>query len=123
MKLAVYGTLRRGGPANQLLDGHTYLGQDSIPGTLYDLGAFPAWKQEGNGTVVVDLYDLTSPWARSLEAIDKYEGCFPLNPDQSIFHRRLVTTNGGHPSIAYVYRFDVSGAPKIKSGDWADVTG
>lgn len=121
MHLAVYGTLRRGGPANHLLKGATYVGRDTIPGKIYNLSVFPAWKPEGEGRVVVDLYELTSPWVRTLQGIDKYEGCFPESPDQSIFHRRLVTTGRGIPSIAYAYKFDTSSFPQIKSGDWADV--
>ena len=121
MILAVYGTLRRGGPANHLLRGASYLGKDKIPGKLYNLGSFPGYRAEGDGSVVVDLYKLPERFADMLGAIDRYEGCYPSTPDQSLYNRRSVTTLSGKLSVVtYAYKFPSTN--EIPSGDWFDVT-
>lgn len=120
MYLAVYGTLRRGGPANGLLRGGKWLGLDRVPGVLYDVGPFPALRplKEGEeGTVLVDVYEVDE---KVLPAIDKYEGHYPEAPDQSLFTRReVLTTEGTLPVTVYEYKFTPI-SPVVPSGDWFD---
>ena len=122
MYLAVYGTLRRGGPANGLLRGGKWLGLDRVPGILYDVGPFPALRPNKKGyesnTVLVDVYEVDEG---ILPAIDKYEGHYPEALGQSLFVRREVLTKEGTlPVTVYEYRFDPV-ACIVESGDWFDV--
>ena len=123
MILAVYGTLRRGGPANGLLKGGTWLGQDKIPGDLYDFKAFPGLRPPvQNGTVVVDLYDVSE---EIILKVNKYEGYYPDSPDQSLFVlKEVVTVEGCLPCMTYEYKFP-GGNNLIPSGDYlcAQTTG
>lgn len=118
MKLAVYGTLRRGGPANGLLRGSRFLGLDRVPGNLYALASFPGLRLEENHQkrgVLVDVYDVPD---ELIPVIDKYEGYFPEALDQSLFTRKEVTTlERKIQVVVYEYRF-TSTTPLILTGDW-----
>ncbi len=126
MILAVYGTLRRGGPANGLLRGSKWLGMDRIPGCLFAVGTFPGARfnaEHVSHGIVVDLYQLPEGKEDDyFERIDRYEGFYPEQPDQCLFLRKEVTTvEGQMPVIAYEYRFTPV-APLILSGDWFDAS-
>lgn len=120
--IAVYGTLRRGGPANGLLRGCKYLGLDRVPGSLYDMGAFPALRldREGNKKgVLVDLYEVPEGQGIIIR-VDKYEGYYPDADDQSLFVRKeTVTLEGALPVTVYEYKWPPV-APYIPSGDWLE---
>ena len=118
MILAVYGTLRRGGPSNHLLMGAKYIGRDTVKGRLISLGDFPGFKTDGDTPVVVDLYEVDTGKPETLSSIDRYEGFYPDKPDQSLYFRKEVTTEKGLSAVIYVYRFD--GNVPITSGDWFD---
>lgn len=121
MRLGVYGTLRRGGPANHLLKGAKYLGTDKINGTLYALGDLPCLKLTGAGTgpVIIDIYEVPTDDRKIIESIDRYEGHFPTEPDQSLYVRKVVTTlELLTPVCVYEYKFGISGATKLLDGDW-----
>lgn len=123
MILAVYGTLRRGGPANGMLRGAKWLGLDKIRGCLYNLTSFPALRlscpENQKVDVLVDLYELPDgDEAKYLATIDRYEGYYPEAPDQCLYLRREVTTlEKKLPVTVYEYRF-APVAPTIQSGDW-----
>lgn len=118
--VAVYGTLRYGDRANHLMDGCKYLGQDTIKGKLYDLGAYPGAKFSNvsdDSTIVVDLYSFPNPGI--LKGLDRYEGYFIDDPDSSLYERKQTTTNEG---VATVWVYEYLGAVdedwRIESGDW-----
>jgi gamma-glutamylcyclotransferase (GGCT)/AIG2-like uncharacterized protein YtfP len=67
----VYGTLRSGGRASGLLRGCECLGARTLPGTLYDLGAYPALVLEGEGRVEGEVWRCPG---ELLHALDEYEG-------------------------------------------------
>lgn len=123
--IAVYGTLRYGGPANGLMRGFKYLGKDHIYGKIYNLsGYYPALhlgtEGEEDHQVVVDLYEIKDE--RLLANIDRYEGYFPNEPDQSLYKRELTLTVEGNMEVwVYEYRFDCDKSLLIPSGDWFDV--
>lgn len=129
-KIAVYGTLRYGAPANHLLRGCKRIGIDKIEGTLYNLGAFPGVKLAkkdhdvpppgvGTGFVVVDVYELPEKSSQEVvQRIDRYEGYIPSSPDQSLYTRRKTQTVGGHEVLAYEYKWPCHPDLCIPSGDW-----
>ncbi|WP_297013980.1 gamma-glutamylcyclotransferase family protein [Thalassospira sp.] len=118
--MAVYGTLRRGGPANGFLLGAKYLGQDKIKGTIYNLGAFPGLVLDDGGEVIVDLYELPADDNGSmLQEVDIYEGYYPTDKSRCLYHRRNVTTLEGCLEVmAYEYAHEVDNKWVVKSGDW-----
>lgn len=123
--VAVYGTLRRGGPANSLMKGCRYMTDDAIAGRLYDLGDFPVAKVNAAGfaPIAVNLYQLPDDRKQKeeiLERIDRYEGYFPEAPDQSLFTRRRTLTIGKNRKWVYVYDYNhpIEAAKPIESGDW-----
>lgn len=124
--LAVYGSLRRGCPANGYLKGCEYVGQDAVSARLYKLGWYPGVKlieTGGNHNTVVDVYKLPSEKQRREEivaAIDMYEGFVPNDPSQSLFERKTVTllNDPEKETFIYEYCFDVREDTLIEDGDW-----
>lgn len=120
--LACYGTLRRGDVANGMMRGCRFVGGNYIAGLLYDLEAFPGAKifdAKGNlSRILVDVYEV--PNTDMLQKIDTYEGCFLNAPDQSLFNRRRVQTEGFDRMWvwAYEYKYDVTPDKLIPTGDW-----
>lgn len=93
----VYGTLRPG-----LKETRT------IKGTMFDLGAFPGVKLDGDGVVVVEKIT-----TEKLKAFDLYEGFDERHPDTSLYLR--VPFEDGW---IYVINGPVRGAPVVENGDW-----
>jgi gamma-glutamylcyclotransferase (GGCT)/AIG2-like uncharacterized protein YtfP len=74
--LFVYGTLRsefNNEYARLLRSQAKLLGQTTVPGSIYRVGNFPAWKPEPAGEVHGELYRLKDP-DTILKALDEYEG-------------------------------------------------
>lgn len=121
--IAVYGTLRYGESANGLMKGCRYLGKDHVRGKLYSLGSFPALKRsdEEADKVVVDLYKL--PNQLVLQGLDRYEGYYPAEPDQSLYKRVLSLTEEGNAEVwVYEYVFEPPENSRIKNGDWSNAS-
>lgn len=123
--IAVYGSLRRGGKANILMSGCTYIAQDCLAGRLYDMGGFPAARINAAGfaPVVCDIYQLPSnvaQRAKIITKIDHYEGYFATDMKQSLFIRRRTLTIGRQSSWvwAYDYTLETDAGTLIDSGDW-----
>lgn len=119
--LATYGTLMRAfdGPARLGIEEElSYVGDARWGGRLYDLGRFPG-AVPGDGEVHGELVRLSSPsvWA----VLDDYEGYDPDAPAASLFVRRRVQLRRPGDREAWVYWFndDPTGAPRVRSGDWA----
>jgi len=116
MRLFAYGTLRRGAPMHDLLDGRvTWLGPASVPGRLVDLGAFPGLvpAQAAGERVRGDLYAIAVDHRDALlDALDRYEGA-------SFERVRQVVAGPDGPAEAwlYAYRGDTSGC-RVPSGDY-----
>jgi gamma-glutamylcyclotransferase (GGCT)/AIG2-like uncharacterized protein YtfP len=114
--LFVYGTLR---PfvdiemARWLRGAARYLGPATAPGRLYDLGAYPGMKaaRAYRERVVGDVYRVTNP--RIFRVLDRYETKF-------VRERCVVKLDRGvrRTAWAYRYRYGVSGATRIASGDY-----
>lgn len=119
-KIAVYGTLRYGGPANGYMDGAKFLGTDSIPAKLFGVGWFPGIKLDPEASTVVDVYEVPKEnTAKFLERIDAYEGYRKGRPDESLFNRITVLTNKSNDEVmVYEYNMAVDPDTEIQNGDW-----
>jgi gamma-glutamylcyclotransferase (GGCT)/AIG2-like uncharacterized protein YtfP len=100
--LFVYGTLMRGFRQDLKRKVRArFLGEGTIRGTLYDLGAYPgATLAKGGSETLIkgEVYRLEDV-DRATRILDEYEKCFPSQPHKSLFVRQLVTvTLAGHPS-------------------------
>jgi gamma-glutamylcyclotransferase (GGCT)/AIG2-like uncharacterized protein YtfP len=116
MLLFVYGTLRRGQPAQGLLRGARYVGaaRTAPRFELVDFGEYPALVRGGATSVSGEIYEVD---AGALEKLDLYEDC-PRH-----FMREVVELGGEHaargPCEAYVMpAASASSLPRIASGDW-----
>jgi gamma-glutamylcyclotransferase (GGCT)/AIG2-like uncharacterized protein YtfP len=101
--LFVYGTLRsefNNQYARLLREQAELLGHTTVPGSIYRVGHFPAWKPEPAGEVHGELYRLRDP-DTTLKALDEYEG-----PD---FER--VVVRAARPQALSVVGSGSSGAP------------
>ncbi len=109
-RLFVYGTLRAGQPAHNLLAGQPFLAHTrTVTGyALLDLGDYPAMISADEGTVVGEVYDID---ADTLKKLDAYEG-FP-----TLYCRVEVPLVDG--SRAHAYQLvGARNSPRIAGGDW-----
>ncbi|MBZ0120715.1 MAG: gamma-glutamylcyclotransferase [Sandaracinaceae bacterium] len=116
-RVFVYGSLRRGERANGFLADAMFVGlARTVPGfTLYDLGAFPAMVQTGEGSVLGELYDVDDA---TLARLDRYEG------HPHFYLRQPITLEHGGRAEAYLLQVDqVCGTAIVCEGDWRARTG
>ena len=106
-KVAVYGTLRKGGTNHYLLQNATYLGQDQIAGYgMYDLGAYPFVKINH---VLIEVYEVDK---QTLDALDFLEG-YP-----QMYDRIPTLTKYGMAYMYIMHNNPTNDAEFIPSGDW-----
>jgi gamma-glutamylcyclotransferase (GGCT)/AIG2-like uncharacterized protein YtfP len=125
-RLFVYGTLSRRVNPNAHRWGGTLMGLGSIPGVMYDHGAFPATVPHPHGNVVGEVISFEGEsdeyWLEVLEAIDAYEGV-PYLYYRDLIH---VTMEDESQQVAWVYLYTdkeaVKGLELIPSGDWEEWT-
>lgn len=125
--LLLYGTLCAGEPAHErfgLRAALTLVGRRSVPGTLYDLGAYPGLVL-GAGTVDAELYRIGDPGI--VARLDRYEGYDARAARASLFARRAVrvprhtgATAGTLGAWVYAYNGPVAGAPAIRATTWRE---
>ena len=110
MRVAVYGTLRKGEVNHYLLGEGKYLGTiNTAPEyTMYNLGHYPCIKHEGNTSIEIEVYQI-SP--RCMRGLDRLEG-YP-----SYYNRELIPTEYGDAWI-YFIRDVVDGIEIIEIGNW-----
>jgi gamma-glutamylcyclotransferase (GGCT)/AIG2-like uncharacterized protein YtfP len=119
--LFAYGTLIPGcepKAMNAVCSRLTVVGEGTVRGTLYDLGAFPG-VIEGDG-IVHGIVLRVPPHA--WPAMDAYEGCPITGGDEGLFRRvmtRATLADGRAVDCwVYVYALDVRGRHSVPSGDW-----
>lgn len=113
--VAVYGTLKRGCSNCYLLDQAEFLGVDTLNAiTLYDLGPYPAAREEPSQGIDVEVFAVN---ADQLERLDQLEGYFENEPEKGLYTRKLLSTRYGTAWV-YLYNPAVEGFRKISSGSW-----
>lgn len=110
VRLFVYGTLKRGEAAANLLHDARFVGEACALGfALVDTGAYPAMIADANGVVSGEVWVVD---AARLPALDDYEG------HPALFERCTVVLGDGTQAIAYVYRSDASRFSRLPDGVW-----
>ncbi|GAA4831462.1 gamma-glutamylcyclotransferase family protein [Saccharopolyspora rosea] len=107
-RIAVYGTLRHGRAAWELLRPLVVGPPEPVrlAGALYDTGSgYPALKLDGSGRVPAEVFRLADP-GRALPLLDDYEG-----PE---YDRLVVDLRG--PCWVYVWRGPVTGMRRLPAG-------
>lgn len=114
--IAVYGTLRLNQPNYKwLLTEAKYLGTINTDPifSLYDLGFYPGLKENGNTSIVVDIFEVTDSEAA---AVDKLEG-YREGANNRFYDKIYIDTVFGKAGM-YIYMGNVYEDNKINSGDW-----
>jgi len=92
---------------------------------LFDLGMYPAAVPADHDSARVrgEVYEMTNA-AVVLPVLDEVEGCQSIQPDASLYTRRLtpVTLDDGHivNAWAYFYNAPLGQAARIDSGDYLE---
>jgi gamma-glutamylcyclotransferase (GGCT)/AIG2-like uncharacterized protein YtfP len=116
--LFVYGSLRRGGGAGDLLSGCELVGEGTVSGTLYDIGGrFPAVVLYGDVPVRGEVWRCPP---ELLCHLDAYEGT-----DSGLFRRVAIEVQlNGEPVPCWVYAAgpalsrELRPEARIAGGDW-----
>ena len=121
--LFVYGSLRKGttqGKASRQGVGSEYarflemkgiyVGPAKAEGRIFVLSNYPGFR-DGKGTVLGDLYQVTNPVFKNLDAFEGHEF--------ERLKRPVVGPDGEIEAWVYVYRFSPTGKKLIENGDWS----
>ena len=123
----VYGTLRkdaRGQVLSPLCRGWEFRGYGTVPGLLYDFGAYPGAvpTEDSKRRILGELYLLPQPEVM-LPPIDRYEGCSDEDEQPHEFERELVDVEMEDGSVErawiYWYRPEPLGR-ELPSGDYLE---
>lgn len=111
IKVAVYGSLRKGLHNHSYLKNAKYIGSYySLPEyTLYSLGSYPGLKLNGSTSVMFEVYEVTQDEAKD---IDSLEGV-----DYELYVKQSVTTPYGKCCL-YIYNKNVDNKEVVKHGNW-----
>ena len=115
----VYGTLRKGGSNDitRLAPAPVWVGDASIPGTLFDLGAYPGLLLQGKGPVVGEVYAISAKLERRLDEIEEVAP----QPSGEYDKRWLWIHVGSYRLHCLVYEMAqdrLAHATVVGSGDW-----
>lgn len=115
----VYGTLRRGddNDINRLSPTPRALGNATVRGTMFHLGAYPGVVLGGQGIVTGEVYAISE---RLQQVLDEIEEVYPQQRDE-YFKRVVPVTVQGEAVLCVVYEINpryIVGRPVIDSGDW-----
>lgn len=125
----VYGTLRAGqsNDINRLQPAPHWVGQGTLAGTLYHLGAYPGVVLGGARQVVGEVYQITPALEKTL---DEIEEIYPQLRDE--YSKQVVGVDvpagGVGPKqrlLCLVYELNARyavGKPTLTGGDWSNRT-
>lgn len=122
--LLTYGTLRKGGSAEKLLDIKAKWERTvSVPGfLLVDLGRFPgAIKSNKKNSIVCDLFRIRNQDV--LKTLDQYEGYSRLREPKYNFYQRETISKSAERPVAWFYTYNdkvPEDSLPIHSGDWLE---
>jgi gamma-glutamylcyclotransferase (GGCT)/AIG2-like uncharacterized protein YtfP len=126
----VYGTLRkdaRGQVLSPLCRDWVFLGYGTVPGVLYDFGAYPGAvrAKSPEARILGEAYELPDP-ETMIPPIDRYEGCTVEDPVPHEFERSLVDVDmeDGTTRRAWIYWYNPEPlGRRLSSGDYLQRTG
>ena len=107
MKVFVYGTLKSGFGNHYLLRDSKKVCNDSITGTMYSLGGFPAITLKNDNKVFGEVYDVNKNVMGDLDMLEGYP---------RFYDRKIIKTDDGH--YAHVYYMDLVEGPLVETGVW-----
>lgn len=115
--VAVYGSLRQGLHNHRLLESSNYLGDFNTEPiySLYSLGSYPGLKENGNTSVVMEVYEVTEAVARN---VDNLEGYTP-GGNNTFYDKISIETPWGTASV-YTYVNELPQSSLVESGDWKE---
>ncbi len=115
--VAVYGSLRQGLHNHRLLESSNYLGDFNTEPiySLHSLGSFPGLKENGNTSVVMEVYEVTEAVARN---VDNLEGYTP-GGNNTFYDKISIETPWGTASV-YTYVNELKSSSLVESGDWKE---
>ena len=113
MRLFVYGSLKRGFTAHDLLDGCQFIREAVAEGfQLYKIDWFPGMVQ-GTGKVYGELYDVPEAY---VPVIDYFE-CV----NQGMFERVSIELDNQESAEVYLYRDNYDQNLLVETGRWTHV--
>lgn len=115
----VYGTLRRSGRNDiaRYRPQPVHVGEASIAGTLYDLGAYPGVVLGGAGRVKGEVYVVEPSVEAALDVLEEVAD----DGSGEYIKRQVRVDVGGEPVDCLVYEIHpsrIAGRQVIVSGDW-----
>lgn len=115
IRVAVYGTLKRGLANHQLLQDAHFLGSDCLHAiTLYDLGPYPGAKVELSEGIDIEVYAVDALQLGALDALEEYNS---HAPEQGMYNRLQFHTRFGCAWV-YIYNLSVDGMAVQRRGGW-----
>lgn len=114
--IAVYGTLRKGcGNHSHFLTEAEFKGEFSSEPvySLYNLGGFPGLKENGNTSVIMEVYAVNKDEAANVDALEGYSDNRPAH----FYDKKDIQTPWGLASV-YIYVRDPNEDSLIVGGDW-----
>ena len=114
-RVAVYGTLKQNQANHFLLNDSPFLGRDLLYSiALYNLGPFPAAREQPSDGVVVEVYEVDE---FSFALLDELEGYNAEAPDGGLYTRKLFDTAYGQAWL-YLFNERPDHESRIRSGNW-----
>lgn len=119
MKIAVYGTLRKGHGNHHCLGDSPLLGTCILDGfSMVSLGGFPAIDYDPKGQVVVEVYEVDS---EAEARCNRLEGYVPGAKEQSFYDRVPVQTHWGEAQVYIIRGVLHESYRPVPSGNWNNV--
>lgn len=116
--VAVYGSLRQNMGNHRLLENANYLGEFKTEPvfSLYSLGGFPGLKENGQTSVIMEVYSVTPEEAIR---IDRLEGYTPGSKHNDFYDKIIIDTPYGKAGT-YIYVPNTDRLTLVESGDWKE---
>lgn len=115
--VSVYGSLRKGMGNHRLLENSTFVGTfrtDPVY-SLYSLGGFPGLKENGNTSVVMEVYEVDDDTNERLDSLEGYSE----DGNNTFYDKVTIQTPWGESGL-YIYVPNVSRDRLVESGDWKE---
>lgn len=115
IRVMVYGTLLAGyGNHRAYMQTAKLVGEATMRGKMYSLGAFPCVSLHGDNTIRGEVYDVDE---ETLKYLDRLEG------HPRFYCREVVETTLGPAWVYLINRDDeMSSTPVVASGSWREYT-